>query len=98
MSADDVIAMRELTAVADDLDALARVPGACTVVLRPARLTAYRVALEEFVAGRDEADWVRELDAEHLPALRALLAPLADVCAEALRAALSPEAYGQHRA
>jgi hypothetical protein len=98
MSTDDVIAMRELTAVADDLDALARVPGACTVVLRPARLTAYRVALEEFVGVRDEADWVRGEDAEHLPAVRGLLAPLADLCAEAVRAALSPEAYGRHHA
>jgi hypothetical protein len=93
MTTDDVLAMRELTAVADDLDALARVPGACTVVLRPARLTAYREALEDFVSARDEADWVREEDSRHLPATRALLLPLADLAAEALRAALSPEAY-----
>jgi hypothetical protein len=93
MTADDVLAMRELTAVADDLDALARVPGAGTVVLRPARLTAFRGALDDFVTARDEVDWVREDDARHLPASRALLFPLADLAAEALRAALSPEAY-----
>jgi hypothetical protein len=95
MSADDVLAMRELTAVADDLDALARVPGASTVVLRPARLTVFRAALEDFVGARDAAEWVREEDAEHLPAARRLLLPLADLCAEAVRAALSPEAFGR---
>jgi hypothetical protein len=93
MTADDVLAMRELTAVADDLDALAHMPGASTVVLRPARLTAFRAALEDYVGARDEADWVREDDLRHLPAARALLFPLADLAAEAVRAALSPEAY-----
>jgi hypothetical protein len=93
MSVDDVLAMRELTALADDLDALARVPGAGTVVLRPARLTAFRDALEQFVTARDEADWVREEDAVHLSAVRRVLWPLADLCADALRAALSPEAF-----
>jgi hypothetical protein len=95
MGVDDVLAMRELTAVADDLDALARVAGASTVVLRPARLTVYRAALEDYVGARDEAEWLREDDARHLPAARALLLPLADLAADALRAALSPEAFGQ---
>jgi hypothetical protein len=93
MSVDDVLAMRELTALADDLDALAHVAGACTVVLRPARLTVFRDAVEEFVTGRDAADWVREADAEHLPAARSLVFPLGDLCADALRAALTPEAF-----
>ena len=94
MSVDDVIALRELTAVADDLEALALVPGACTVVLRPARLNAFRDALEDFVATRDDADWVRQADAEHLPAVRRMLVPVADLCGDALRAALTPEAFG----
>jgi hypothetical protein len=93
MSVDDVLAMRELTAVADDLDALARVPGTGTVVLRPARLTAFRSALEDFVSARDEAEWAREDDARHLPAVRRVLWPLADLAADAVRAALSPEAF-----
>jgi hypothetical protein len=95
MGVDDVRAMRELTAVADDLDALTRVPGASTVVLRPARLTVFRAALEDFVTARDEAEWLREDDARHLSAARSLLLPLADLAADALRAALSPEAFGQ---
>ena len=95
MGVDDVLAMRELTGVADDLDALARLPGACTVVLRPARLTVFRAALEDFVTSRDASDWLREADAHHLSATRRLLLPLADLCGEALRAALTPEAFGQ---
>ena len=79
----------------DDLDALTRVPGASTVVLRPARLTVFRAALEDFVTARDEAEWLREDDARHLSAARSLLLPLADLAADALRAALSPEAFGQ---
>ena len=89
MGVDDVLAMRELTAVADDLDALARVPGASTVVLRPARLTVFRAALEDFVTARDEAEWLREEDREPLANARALLWPVSDLCGEALRAALS---------
>jgi hypothetical protein len=94
MSTDDVLAMRELTAVGDDLDALARLPGASTVVLRPARLTVFRAALEDYVTARDDADWLREDDMRLLPAARALLLPLADLAADALRAALTPESFG----
>ena len=61
-----------------------------TVVLRPARLSAYRQAVTGFVESRDEADWVREEDLEALALLRPLLLPLEQLCAEAMRAALSP--------
>ena len=43
MSADDVVEFRELTALADELGELAG--GAGTIVMRPARLNAYRRAL-----------------------------------------------------
>ena len=89
MTTDDVLAMRELTAVADDLDALARMPGACTVVLRPARLTAYRDAVAHFVESRDSADWLREEDRAPLALVRGLLFALEELCADALRAALT---------
>jgi hypothetical protein len=90
MSVDDVLELRELTALADELDALALRPGIRTVVLRPARLSAYRDAVARFVETRDEADWLREEDREPLARLRGLLVPLEELCAEALRAALSP--------
>src|SRR5215211_3530377 len=89
LSVDDVIELRELTALADELADLALRPGMRTVVLRPARLTVYRDAVARFVETRDEADWIREEDREPLTRVRALLLPLEDLCAEALRAALT---------
>ena len=60
-----------------------------TVVLRPARLTAYRDAVAHFVESRDSAEWLREEDREPLRSVRALLHPLEDLSADALRAALT---------
>jgi hypothetical protein len=90
MSVDDVIEFRELTALTDELADLATQPGIRTVVLRPARLSAYRDAVAWFLETRGEADWVDEQDREPLARLRELLAPLEELCAEAVRAALSP--------
>jgi hypothetical protein len=89
MSVDEVLELRELTALADELADLALRPGIRTVVLRPARLTAYRDAVAQFVETRDAAEWVREEDRESLARVRPLLHPLEDLCADALRAALS---------
>ena len=89
LAVDDVIELRELTALTDELADLALRPGMRTVVLRPARLTVYRDAIARFVETRDEAEWVREEDRESLARVRALLHPLEDLCGDALRAALS---------
>ena len=64
LSADDVVEFRELTALADELRELAG--GAGTIVMRPARLSAYLHALAMFVESRDEADWIRDEDREPL--------------------------------
>ena len=88
LSVDDVLELRELTALADELADLALRPGMQTVVLRPARLTVYRDAVARFVESRDEAEWSREEDREALPRVRGLLYPLQDLCADAVRAAL----------
>ncbi|MDQ4048113.1 MAG: hypothetical protein M3131_01830 [Actinomycetota bacterium] len=90
LSADDVLEFRELTALGDDLGEQARRPGTQTVVLRPARLSAYRDALARFVKTRHEADWIRDEDREPLASLCGLLSPLEDLCAEAMRTALTP--------
>ena len=89
MSADDVLEFRELTALADELGEGGQ-EGVRTMVLRPARLSAYRDALARFVETRDEADWTREEDREPLAIVRSLLFPLEQLSAEAMRAALSP--------
>jgi hypothetical protein len=90
LSADDVVEFRELTALADELSEL--VGGAGTIVMRPARLNAYRNALTIFVESRDEADWIRDEDREPLAVVRGLLWPLEDLAAEAMQAALSQPA------
>ena len=66
MSVDEVLEFRELTALADEVADLARRPGMRTVVLRPARLSAYRTAVARFVDTRDDAEWIREEDREPL--------------------------------
>jgi hypothetical protein len=89
MSADDVLELREFTALADEL-AAPGAPGMRTLVLRPARLSALRDSVTQFVETRDEAEWVREEDLEPLARLRGLIVPLEDLCADALRTALAP--------
>ena len=90
LSADDVVEFRELTALADELSEL--VGGAGTIVMRPARLNAYRNALMNFVESRDEAEWMRDEDREPLAVARGLLWPLEDLSAEAIQAALTGHA------
>jgi hypothetical protein len=89
LSADDVVQFRELTDLADELAEL--VGGAGTIVMRPARLNAYRNALVVFVESRDEAEWIRDEDREPLAVVRGLLWPLEDLSAEAMQAALSAD-------
>ena len=104
IEADDVIGLRELTALADELaHALPTVeptdgsPPAEAVqaigkmVFRPARVSMLRDAVAAFVESRDEADWVSDDDREPLALLRVMLLPLEHLSADALRAALSPE-------
>ena len=86
MSADDVLRLRELIALADDLGEI--VPGMRTVVLRPARLAVYRDAIAHFVDTRDGAEWIRAEDREQLALVRGLLLGLDQLYDEAVRAAL----------
>ena len=90
MSVDDVLELRELTALTDELGDPSAPPGARTLVLRPARLSALRDSVARFVETRDEAEWSREEDRAALARVRGLVMPLEDLAVEALRAALSP--------
>jgi hypothetical protein len=97
MSVDEVLELRELTSLADELADSGPESGIRTLVLRPARLSAMRDAAARFVETRDEAEWIREEDREPLACLRGLIIPLEELCAEALRAALSPAPSGGDR-
>jgi len=88
LSTDDVVAMRELTALADQLTALAGYGSAVSVELSPARLVALRDTLHVFVEMRDEAGFTRDEDRDAYAIALALAGPLADLSADALRAAL----------
>jgi hypothetical protein len=89
MSTDDVLELRELTALTDELTDHQQGEGIRTLVMRPSRLNAWRDTLTHFVESRDEAEWTREDDRKALPLVRELLWPLGDLCADAMRAALS---------
>jgi hypothetical protein len=90
MSVDDVLELRELTALADELAHPHPGVEIRTLALRPARLSALCDSVARFVDTRDEAEWIREEDREPLARLRGLIVPLEELVAEALRAALSP--------
>ena len=89
LSADQVVELRELTALADEFGELTG--GMRTMVLRPARLATYHDALAEFVDTREYSEWIRDDDREPLAVIREMLWPLEQLRAEATRAALSPE-------
>lgn len=88
LSTDDVLAMRELTGVADELHRLAEHGAHGTVVLPLARFSALHDALSEWVHDADERGWMREDEAAVHPMIDALLGPMADLRAEALHAVL----------
>jgi hypothetical protein len=121
ISADDVLELRELTALKDELEHGARdldpgqgiepsqgiesgpdgeplheiEPGNAlrTLVLQPARLSVLRDAVAAFVDSRDDADWIGHEDRGPLALLRGMALPLEQLCADAMRAALSPESH-----
>jgi hypothetical protein len=132
ISADDVLELREMTALADELEhgapAIEARPGEPgegvgpaegfepgrgaehgqgtepgrgiepgqgirTLVFQPARLCALRDAVAAFVDSRDDAEWIGHEDRGPHALLRGLVLPLEQLCADAMRAALSPESH-----
>src|SRR4051794_22439448 len=86
---DDVLALRELTGVRDEIHRLAEAGGHAHLLLPLSRLIALHDALDEYVCSRTGRDWARDADREALPLVGALLGPMADLRADALQAALS---------
>jgi hypothetical protein len=89
---DDVLALRELTGLRDELDRLVEADGHATIVLPLARLILLHDAVHEWVATRVERGWTREADDEALPFLESLLGPMEQLRAEALAAVLGERA------
>ncbi len=92
LSTDDVLALRELTGLSDELHMLADQGAHATVVLPLARFVALHDALSEWIAAADERGWMREDDQEIYPLVAALLDPMASLRADALHAVLGEAA------
>lgn len=86
LSADDVLTMREMTALADDLADIGAGTGTDRLAATVARLGLLRAALDEHAAGEHLE---REGDAEARPVVIALVDAVAELHAEAVRAALA---------
>jgi hypothetical protein len=92
LETDDVLALRELTAVRDEVDRLAEPGGNATLVLPLGRFIVLHDASDEYVGTRSARDWLREADAAALPLLGAMLAPMDDLRARAVAATLAAAA------
>jgi hypothetical protein len=85
---DDVLALRELTGVRDELQVLADAGAHARMLLTLGRFITLHDAVDEYVVTRTGRDWLREADRETLPLAGALLAPMAALRADALAAVL----------
>ena len=85
---DDVLALRELTGVRDELQVLADAGAHARLTLTLGRFIALHDAVDEYVCSRTGRDWLRDADREALPLVGALLAPMASLRADALAAVL----------
>jgi len=92
LETDDVLALRELTGVCDELDRLSDAGGHGTVILPLGRLVALHDALGEWTTGRTDRGWMREDEHEAFPVVHAMLTPLATVRADALQTVLGSTA------
>ena len=86
LSTDDVLALRELTGLSDELHLLAEHEAHATVVMTLARFAALHDALLEWVQAADDRGWMREEEQEIHPFVAGLLDPMADLRADALHA------------
>ena len=85
---DDVLALRELTGVRDELGTLAEAGAHAHLVMTLARFIALHDALDEYVCSRGGRDWSREIDRETLPFVGGMIGTMADLRGEALAAVL----------
>jgi hypothetical protein len=88
LSTDDVLALRELTSISDELHTLAEHGAHATIVLPLARFVALHDALVEWIHAAEARGWMREEDQGIHPLVEALLDPMAALRQEALHAVL----------
>lgn len=86
MSADDVVAMRDVTSLIDELSEQRAYAASIRMAVSVARMGVLRGALEEFAAGEGLE---REGDYEARPFVFAMVDDIGDVHADAVKAALN---------
>ena len=89
---DDVLALRELTGVRDELDRLASAGGHASLLITFARFVALHDAVDEWVVSRRGRDWLRKADEDALPFAAGMLGPMAALREQAVAVTLSYEA------
>jgi hypothetical protein len=92
LGTDDVLAMREMTSVVDELSGYAEEAGHTTLTMPLARMAALHDALDEWLATRGERGWLREADEAAHPLVAALVGPMGALRADAVRATLAAHA------
>ena len=92
LSTDDVLALRELTSVSDELQRLSEHDAHATLVLPLARFAALHDALGEWTHELGARGWMREDEQEPFAMVEALIEPMASLRARALQAALGETA------
>ena len=95
LDVDDVLALRELTGVRDELTRLADLGGHATMVMPLARFIALHDAVDEWVTSRTGRGWLRDADEDAMPLAGALLAPMASLRERAVCAVLGTAATTQ---
>lgn len=96
LDTDDVLALRQLTAVCDELHRLSEVQANAHVVLPLARFIVLHETVDEWVHSRTERDWLRKADEDAMPVLEAMLGPMDVLRAEAVESALSADHHASH--
>ena len=91
LETDQVLALRELTGVRDELDRLVSAGGHGHVVLPLGRFITLHDAVDEYVVSRTERDWLRKADEDALPLLDAMLGPASALRADAVEATLNAQ-------
>lgn len=89
---DDVLALRELTGVRDELDGLAAAGANASLLLTLARFVALHDAVDEWVHTRRDRDWLRKDDEDALPLAAGMLGPMASLREQAVTVTLGYEA------
>lgn len=96
LDTDDVLALRQLTAVCDELHRLGEAQANAHVVLPLARFIVLHETVDEWVHTRTERDWLRKADEDAMPVLEAMLGPMDHLRADAVEAALSADHHASH--